>query len=117
MTDIDCLFCKILARKIPSTVVYENDDVLGIQDVNPQAPVHALMITKKHISGVNDLGPASFPGTADRLVQAANEAARRFKIDKAGYRLVINCKKNGGQTVDHLHLHLLGGRRMTWPPG
>ncbi len=117
MTDPDCLFCKILARTIPSTVVYENDDVLGIQDVNPQAPVHALMITKNHISGVHELGSASFPGTADRLVHAANEAARRFKIDEAGYRLVINCKKNGGQTVDHLHLHLLGGRRMTWPPG
>ncbi|MGH7198581.1 MAG: histidine triad nucleotide-binding protein [Candidatus Omnitrophota bacterium] len=117
MTDPDCLFCKILSRKIPSTVVYENDDVLGIEDINPQAPVHALMISKTHIAGVHEISPSSYPGAADRLVHAANEAARRFKIDGAGYRLVINCKKDGGQTVDHLHLHLLGGRRMTWPPG
>jgi histidine triad (HIT) family protein len=117
MKDPDCLFCKILDRKVPSTVVYENEDVLGIQDVNPQAPVHALMITKKHISGIHEIGAPGHSGMADSLVRAANETARRFKIDEAGYRLVINCRRDGGQTVDHLHLHLLGGRRMSWPPG
>ena len=114
MADASCLFCKIIDRKISSSVIFETEDVLGFNDIHPQAPVHALFIPKRHIADVQQL--AAGDGTVDRFVNAANQSARQMKLD-AGYRLVINCRADGGQTVDHLHLHLLGGRKMTWPPG
>ncbi len=116
MSSPDCLFCKILEGKIPSTVVYETKEMLGFKDVHPQAPVHVLFVPRTHFESVTDLSSAP-SGTMDRLVMAANQVAREMNIHESGYRLVINCKKEGGQTVNHLHLHLLGGRRMTWPPG
>lgn len=112
----DCLFCRIVRRQIPSAVVYETDAVLGFKDANPQAPVHVLLVPKKHLAGIQEI-PFEPPGFLDELVRAANRVAEDSKISASGYRLVINCKKDGGQTVDHLHIHLLGGRRMTWPPG
>ena len=112
----DCLFCKIVARKVPSSVVRETAEVFAIKDINPQAPVHVLCIAKTHIPRVHELTP-SRPGLMDSLVLAANQIAAESKIKDSGYRLVVNCGKEGGQTVDHLHLHLLGGRPMHWPPG
>ena len=112
----DCLFCKIAARQIPSNIVYETPQVLGFKDVNPQAPVHVLFIPKEHLSGLQDITETN-QGAVPPLILAANKIAGEFKVAESGYRLVINCRKEGGQTVDHLHVHLLGGRRMTWPPG
>ncbi len=112
----DCLFCKIVERKIPASVVFESEDVLGFKDVNPQAPVHVLFVPKRHVTGVDALGPGD-AGVMASLTLAANGAARELGVADAGYRLVINNKKDAGQTVDHLHLHLLGGRRLGWPPG
>ncbi|MBI4432140.1 MAG: histidine triad nucleotide-binding protein [Candidatus Omnitrophica bacterium] len=112
--EADCLFCKIIERKIPSVVVFENERVLGIKDIHPQAPTHYLFMPKRHIAGVHE---ATGDGIVESLILAANHMARETRVVEGGYRLVINCKNDGGQTVDHLHLHLLGGRKMTWPPG
>jgi histidine triad (HIT) family protein len=116
MTALDCLFCKIVARKIPSSVVFESDAVLGFKDVNPQAPVHVLFVPKRHIDGVDALG-ADDASVVASLTLAANQTALELGVLGTGYRLVINNKKDAGQAVDHLHLHLLGGRRLAWPPG
>jgi len=112
----DCLFCKIIERKIPAKIIYENDKVLAFHDIGPQAPVHIVIIPKSHIERVYDLNRdnTNFWG---EMVLAANQIASDLKIKEAGYRLVVNCNKNAGQAVFHLHLHLLGGRRMGWPPG
>ena len=112
----DCLFCKMVAREVLSTIVYETEDVLGFKDIHPQAPVHLLFIPKTHVSGVEDMTP-SHQGLLTSLVLAARHAARESGIADKGYRLVINSREDGGQTVPHLHVHLLGGRRMHWPPG
>ena len=116
VTHADCLFCKIARREIPSTVVYESEGVLGFTDIHPQAPVHDLFIPKIHVAGVGEIPPGIEAIIGD-LVGAAHHVARQKKIADSGYRLVINRGREGGQTVDHLHVHLLGGRRMTWPPG
>jgi histidine triad (HIT) family protein len=113
---LSCVFCGIVERKIPGQIVYETADVLAFNDVHPQAPVHVLVIPKKHIAGMHELVGAK-PFSLESLFEAAKELARRFKIEDRGYRLVINHKSEGGQTVGHLHLHLLGGRQMNWPPG
>jgi len=112
----DCLFCKMISGEIQPDVVYEDDDVLAFRDINPQAPFHALIVPKRHISTLNDLTPddAELMG---RLHLAAKAVAAQAGIDKAGYRTLINCNEQGGQVVFHIHLHLLGGRRMGWPPG
>jgi histidine triad (HIT) family protein len=112
----DCLFCKIVRREIPADVVYEDGDVLAFRDINPQAPVHMLVIPKKHIATLNDL-TASDGEVVGKLVLAARDLARREGIADAGYRTLMNCNVHGGQSVFHLHLHLLGGRAMKWPPG
>ena len=112
----DCLFCKVAARKIPSTIVYETDAVLGFKDVNPQAPVHLLFVPKKHVAGLHEIRSPE-DDTLTLLILAANQMAHEYQIQDSGFRLVINCNKDGGQTIDHLHLHLLGGRKMIWPPG
>ena len=116
MSEADCLFCRIAAREIPSVVVYETEKFLGFNDIHPQAPVHVLFMPKRHIAGVHEI-TAQNAGEAGSLILAAHEVAREKGLTENGYRLVINCGKDCGQTVDHLHLHLLGGRRMTWPPG
>ena len=115
-TNADCLFCKIVDRKIPAQIVFENDSVLGLKDINPQAPVHLLFLPKRHMNDISDVKKEDSALLAD-LVCAATEASREFKVASSGFRLVINTKDDGGQTVGHLHLHLLGGRCMHWPPG
>lgn len=113
----DCIFCKIAGHEIPSEVVYEDDAVIAFRDLNPQAPVHVLIVPKRHIDGVNAFVPADKVVVGHILVDVAPKIARQLEISESGYRLVINTGKQGGQTVDHLHVHLLGGRDMTWPPG
>ncbi len=112
----DTLFSKIIRREIPADIVYEDDDVLAFRDVNPQAPTHVLFIPKRPIASLDEAGPddAQLLG---KLMLAVAEYARDAEIARDGYRVVINCNEHGGQTVFHLHLHLLGGRRMNWPPG
>jgi histidine triad (HIT) family protein len=110
----DCLFCKMVAGEIKPDVIFENDQVLAFRDINPQAPVHILVIPKRHITTLNDLDDIHLGG---QILQVAVELAKQEGLSKDGYRTVFNCNQNGGQAVYHLHLHLLGGRQMAWPPG
>jgi len=110
----DCLFCKMASGEIKPDVVYEDDNVLAFRDINPQAPVHILIIPKKHLSTLNDLDDSVL---AAQLLQTAIKLAKQEGIDQKGYRTVFNCNKEGGQEVFHIHLHLLGGRQLSWPPG
>ena len=112
----DCLFCKIARKIIPSKVVFENKDVVAFEDSNPQAPVHIVVISKAHIGKVSDLAETESQ-LAGNMVLAAKKIAMERGIQESGYRIVMNCNKDGGQAVFHLHLHLLGGRTMHWPPG
>jgi histidine triad (HIT) family protein len=111
----DCLFCRIIAGEIPSTRVHEDDLVVAIRDVNPQAPTHILLMPVAHIASAADLGEADGP-LLGRLFAVAADIARAEGLDD-GWRLVSNVGPDAGQSVDHLHVHLLGGRRMAWPPG
>ncbi|MGH2459234.1 MAG: histidine triad nucleotide-binding protein [Chloroflexota bacterium] len=111
-----CLFCEIGAGRIPSDVVYRGPEVTAFRDINAQAPTHLLIIPNRHIASIADLAETDASLLA-RLVAVANELARQEGIAETGYRVVTNCGPNGGQTVPHLHLHLLGGRAMGWPPG
>lgn len=113
---VDCLFCRIVAGEIPSTRVHEDDLVIAFRDIAPRAPTHILVIPRRHIASAADLTDADAP-VAGRLFAAAAEIARREGIADAGYRLISNVGTWGGQTVDHLHLHLMGGRPFAWPPG
>jgi len=110
----DCIFCKIGAKQIPAEPVYEDDEFLAFRDINPQAPVHVLLIPKAHYATLLDVPDAGLLG---RALLVVGETARRLNLVEEGFRTVINCGDNGGQTVYHLHFHLLGGRFMTWPPG
>ncbi len=112
----DTLFAKIIRREIPATIVFEDDQVLGFKDIDPKAPLHVLFVPKRAIATVNDLvdGDAELIG---RLVLAARRYAAEQGYAERGYRLVMNCNEDGGQSVFHIHLHLLAGRRMAWPPG
>ncbi|MBN8726795.1 MAG: histidine triad nucleotide-binding protein [Xanthomonadales bacterium] len=112
----DTLFDKIIRREIPADIVYEDEDVLAFRDVNPQAPVHVLFVPKQPIATLDDLTDADATRVG-RLLVAASKYARAEGLAEDGYRFVINCNRHGGQTVYYLHLHLLGGRVMTWPPG
>ena len=112
----DCLFCKIVAGEIPATVVVDNDDVVAFRDLNPVAPTHVLVIPKRHIVGADHLSA----GDGDILAAmflAAKEVAATDGLDEKGYRTVFNVGDDAGQSVPHLHLHVLGGRQMAWPPG
>lgn len=110
------LFLKIIARDIPAEVVYETEDVLAFRDINPQAPLHVLIVPKRRIRTINDIGPGD-EELVGKLFSAARHIARDAGIDEAGYRVVMNCNEAAGQTVFHIHLHLLGGRAFNWPPG
>ena len=110
------IFDRILSREIPADVVYEDDDVLAFRDIRPQAPVHVLFIPKRAIATLNDAG-AGDAALIGRLALAAAAYAKREGFAEQGYRVVMNCNDDGGQTVFHIHLHLLAGRRMAWPPG
>ncbi|RLJ15961.1 histidine triad nucleotide-binding protein [bacterium endosymbiont of Escarpia laminata] len=112
----DCLFCKMVSGDIQPNVVYEDDDVLAFRDLNPQAPTHILVIPKRHISTLNDLEPGD-ESLMGNLVLTAARIAEKEGIAEAGYRTLLNCNAEAGQTVFHIHLHLLGGRPMGWPPG
>jgi len=112
----DCLFCKMAKGEIKPDLVMETDELLAFRDINPQAPTHILVVPRKHISTLNDLTPTD-AGIIDKMVLAAREITKLEGIAASGYRLVMNCNQGGGQTVFHIHLHLLGGRAMTWPPG
>jgi histidine triad (HIT) family protein len=110
------LFLKIISRQIPADIVYETDDVLAFRDINPQAPVHILVIPKQHIATTDDL-TSGHEEIAGKMMLAAAEIARREGLSEKGYRLVMNCKEHGGQMVYHIHMHLMGGRQLGWPPG
>ena len=114
--DPDCLFCKIVAGEIPSERIYENEKILVFHDISPQAPFHALIIPKIHISTLNDL-PEEQTGLAGSLFLAAKSVAKGHGFSGDGYRVVVNTNKGGGQVVFHIHMHLLAGRQLTWPPG
>lgn len=111
-----CLFCKIINREIPASIVYEDDELLAFNDITPQAPTHVLIVPKQHVATLNDL-----QDDHDRLVGAmvrrAAAIAQERGLDASGFRTVFNTNRDAGQTVFHIHLHLLGGRSMTWPPG
>ena len=112
----DCLFCKILDGEIPCDKVYENEHVIAFRDVNPQAPTHVLVIPRKHISTVNDLTEDD-KNIVGEMMLAAQQVAKQDGIEDVGYRLIMNCNEGAGQTVFHIHLHVLGGRALNWPPG
>jgi histidine triad (HIT) family protein len=116
MSESDCLFCKILDKKIPAKLVHEDADTLAFEDINPQAPTHVLVIPKKHIPTLNDLQSGD-DALLGKLHRAAAQIARDRGIADRGWRAVINTNGEAGQTVFHIHLHLLGGRPMLWPPG
>ena len=111
-----CIFCKIVRGEIPAGVVYDDDEVIAFRDLHPKAPLHVLVIPKKHIASVNDVTPDD-AAAMGRLFVAARAVAEAEGVAKSGYRLVMNTGSNAGQTVDHVHLHILAGRAMTWPPG
>ncbi len=112
----DDLFLKIIAREIPADIVYENDEVLAFRDLNPQAPLHVLIIPKIHIRTIDELQP-QHAELVGKLFLAAQDIARREGVAETGYRVVMNCNEGAGQSVFHIHLHLLGGRPFSWPPG
>jgi histidine triad (HIT) family protein len=112
----DDLFLKIINREIPADIVYETDEILAFRDINPQAPIHILIIPKQHIRTINDIG-AEHAEVVGKLFLVAGELAKSEGIAEDGYRVVMNCNSAGGQAVYHIHLHLLGGRQMGWPPG
>jgi histidine triad (HIT) family protein len=112
----DCLFCKIIEKNIPANIVHEDDQTLAFDDINPQAPVHTLVIPKKHVVSVQDCS-LDDRGLLGGLLQACTKVATLKGLAASGYRLVANTGRDGGQTVSHLHIHVMGGRHMTWPPG
>lgn len=111
-----CIFCKIANKEVKSNIVYEDDDVVAFKDLNPQAPHHVLIIPRQHIATINDITEqtASIYG---RMALAAQKVAQQLGVSEAGYRLVNNCNRDGGQTVFHIHMHFLAGRALGWPPG
>ncbi len=116
MASNECLFCRILDGEIPADIIYESGTAVAFRDINPQAPTHVLIIPRKHIATINDIDAADHE-VVGSLYTAAREIALQEGFSEQGYRAVMNCNKAAGQTVFHLHLHLLGGRKLTWPPG
>ena len=112
----ECLFCNIVNKNIPCDKLIENDSIIAFRDINPQAPIHILIIPKKHISTINDLKYDDSILIGEMFL-IAKELAQVENINNSGFRMVFNCNEDGGQTVFHIHLHLLGGRKLSWPPG
>jgi histidine triad (HIT) family protein len=110
-----CIFCRIAAKEIPSGIVYEDDDVVAFRDLSPQAPTHVLVISRRHVASLDDIAPSD-AGLLGAMMLAAKNVAAAAGL-AAGYRIVTNCGVNAGQSVSHIHLHVLGGRPMAWPPG
>ena len=113
---MDCLFCNIITQKIKTPFVYEDSEIVAFNDISPKAPHHVLIVPKKHIATLNDLQPEDTM-LIGKLVQTAKKIASDLNIAEPGYRVLMNCNKEGGQAVYHIHLHLLGGRHLRWPPG
>ena len=116
MSEGDCLFCRIAAGEIPANVVYSDDEVMAFRDIAPRAPIHVLVIPRRHFVSLMDLGDEDTP-LLGRMFAVIREVARRDGIAESGFRVVSNAGRDGGQTVDHLHFHVFGRRFMTWPPG
>jgi histidine triad (HIT) family protein len=112
----DCLFCKIVGKEIPAKLVYEDEDVVAFDDINPQAPVHVLVVPRRHIPTLNDLTPAD-DALVGKLARVAALIARERGVSEAGWRSLVNVNREGGQLVFHVHMHCMGGRPMFWPPG
>ena len=112
----DCLFCKIIARQIPASIVYEDDHILAFNDINPEGPTHVLLVPKRHIATLNDLA-AGDDQIVGELVRRSAAIAKERGIDAGGFRTVFNTNSDAGQSVFHIHLHLIGGRSLAWPPG
>lgn len=112
----DCIFCGIAAGQIPATMLYDDGEVLAFRDINPEAPVHLLIVPRRHISTLNDLNEAD-AALIGRLYLAGKQVAAELGVAERGYRTVINCNRDAGQIVFHVHMHLLAGREMGWPPG
>jgi histidine triad (HIT) family protein len=112
----DCFFCKFVSKQIPTRVVFEDDSCLAFEDINPKAPVHVLIIPKKHIDSINEMSEVDEKALG-HLTFVARQIARQKGIDQSGYRAVMNTGPDAGQSVFHVHLHLMGGRPMAWPPG
>ncbi|MDS4069997.1 MAG: histidine triad nucleotide-binding protein [Candidatus Competibacter sp.] len=112
----DCIFCRIAAGQIPATMLYDDGEVLAFRDINPEAPVHLLIVPRRHISTLNDLSEAD-AALIGRLYLAGKQVAAELGVAERGYRTVINCNRDAGQIVFHVHMHLLAGREMGWPPG
>ena len=112
----DCLFCRIITGDIPGAIVHQDDQLVAFKDINPQAPLHVLIVPRRHIATLNDLSPNddALVGSMTRL---AAKLAKDHGYDERGYRTVFNCQAEAGQSVFHIHMHVLGGRRFTWPPG
>lgn len=113
---MDCLFCRIVAREVPAEIILEEEDLLCFKDIQPQAPVHLLIIPKKHIATLNETEDED-QKLLGKMILTAKALAKKLNIAEKGYRLVFNINSGGGQAVYHIHLHILGGRQMTWPPG
>jgi histidine triad (HIT) family protein len=113
---VSCLFCEIVAGRIPAKVAYQDDDVLAFHDINPQGPVHVLLVPKSHITSLLDLTPSD-DAVVGGLVRKARDLARDLGLGERGFRLVFNCGDDAGYSVYHIHLHLVGGRTLAWPPG
>ena len=113
---MDCLFCRILAGEIPADIIYESDTTVAFRDINPQAPTHVLVIPRQHIATINDIEPGD-AAIVGSLYTAAKEIAAAEGVAEDGYRAVMNCNEGAGQSVFHIHLHVLGGRPLGWPPG
>jgi histidine triad (HIT) family protein len=116
MNGQDCLFCRIVDGEIPAEIIYQSESAIAFRDINPQAPIHALIIPRRHISTINDLNPGD-EELVGSLYLAAKKIAREEGLADDGYRVVMNCGEGAGQSVFHIHLHLLGGRSLNWPPG
>ena len=112
----DCLFCKIIAGQIPGHLVHEDKDLVAFKDIDPKAPFHVLVVPRQHIATLNDLGPNN-DDVVGAMVRCAAALARQHGYSERGYRTVLNCNRDAGQTVFHIHLHLLAGRALGWPPG
>lgn len=113
---VDCIFCRIASHEIAATIVYEDETTIAFEDIDPQAPVHLLIVPKKHLSTLNDMRESDAE-LFQQMLLTAKQAASLKNITHSGFRLVFNCNPDGGQTVYHVHAHLLGGRKMNWPPG
>ncbi|UCC40998.1 MAG: histidine triad nucleotide-binding protein [Candidatus Aminicenantes bacterium] len=112
----NCIFCKIIDKEIPSEIVFEDERIIAFNDINPQAPIHILLIPKEHFASLNNI-PEGKKDILSHILLKARQIAQQEGIAENGYRIVLNTEKDSGQEVFHIHFHLLGGRRMTWPPG